>query len=314
MKKEKENSLNGGFDIIGDIHGYATPLRRLLGRLGYEEKAGCFRHPNRRVIFLGDFIDRGPAIRETLRLVRSMIDGGSALAVMGNHEFNAICYHTTGRDGEPLKVHSEKNRTVHAETLAEFAEYPEEWRDYLAWFRTLPLYLEMGDFRVVHAAWDEPSKAALKGRDRLDEATLHKSARKGTPEYDAVEVLLKGREIELPKGYRFSDKSGFSRSKIRTRWWMTGAGRTFRELVFPDDDGIPALPVPADLLTGITEYAADAPPVFVGHYWLPSDHPRVPVSKNVACVDFSVAKGGPLVAYRWNGPGPLTDAGFISTE
>ena len=63
MKKEKSNLLNGGFDLIGDIHGHAAPLRRLLGRLGYEETDGCYRHPERRLIFLGDFIDRGPAIR-----------------------------------------------------------------------------------------------------------------------------------------------------------------------------------------------------------------------------------------------------------
>ncbi len=314
MKKEKENSLNGGFDIIGDIHGYATPLRRLLARLGYEEKDGCYRHPERRVIFLGDFIDRGPEIRETLRIVRSMVDAGAALAVMGNHEFNALCYHTAGADGAPLRPNSEKNRNQHSATLDAFADYPEEWRDYLTWFLKLPLYLEMGDFRVVHAAWDKARIADLNGRDRLDEATMHKAARKGTPEYEAVELLLKGREVQLPDGYRFSDKSGFSRSKIRTKWWLAGTGRTYRELVFPECDAIPAIPVPADEGPALNGYDQKAAPVFVGHYWLTSDYPMSPLTGNVACVDFSVAKGGPLVAYRWNGAGPLTDAGFISTE
>jgi len=314
MKKETNTLPNGGFDIIGDIHGHATPLRRLLGRLGYEENDGCFRNPDRRVIFLGDFIDRGPAIRETLRIVRSMIDGGAALAVMGNHEFDALCYHTVGRDGAPLRANSEKNRTIHAATLAAFADYPDEWREYLAWFRTLPLYLELADFRVVHAAWDAARIAALNGCDRLDEATLHKAACKGTPEYGAVEALLNGREVPLPNGYSFLDKSGFSRSKIRTRWWMTGTGRTFRELVFPASEDIPAIPIPAGLLPALTEYPEDAPPVFMGHYWLPPDHPRVPVTKNVVCLDFSVAKGGPLVAYRWNGAGPLADDAFVGSE
>jgi Calcineurin-like phosphoesterase len=208
MKKEKSNLLKGGFDLIGDIHGHAAALRRLLGRLGYEESEGCYRHPERRVIFLGDFIDRGPAIRETLRIVRSMIDAGAALAVMGNHEFNALCYHTTGADGAPLRAHSDKNRQQHQATLDAFADHPDEWRDYLAWFRTLPLFLELADFRVVHAAWNDLAIADLDGRDRLDAATLHKAARRGTTEYDAVEILLKGREIELPDGYRFADKHG----------------------------------------------------------------------------------------------------------
>jgi hypothetical protein len=87
------------YDIIGDIHGYATQLHWLLRKLEYSEESGAYRHPDRKVIFLGDFIDRGPEIRETLRVVRAMVDSGSALAVMGNHEFNALAYHTPDGDG-----------------------------------------------------------------------------------------------------------------------------------------------------------------------------------------------------------------------
>lgn len=314
MRTEKTIESDNGFDLIGDIHGYAAPLRRLLGKLGYEEINGCYRNPNRKVVFLGDFIDRGPAIRETLMIVRAMIDGGAALAVMGNHEFNALCYATVGTDGAPLRANSEKNRVQHKATLDAFADYPDEWRDYLAWFKTLPLYLETDGFRVVHAAWDEAKIASLNGRDRLDEATLVKAASKGTPEYDAVELLLKGREVRLPAGYKFSDKQGLTRSKIRTRWWLSGEGRTYRDLVLPDCDTIPAIPVPAELLPELTGYADTALPVFVGHYWLPPGQSRTPLASNVACVDYSVAKGGPLVGYRWNGAGPLTDEGFVMVE
>jgi hypothetical protein len=314
MKKDKTNGVPSGFDLVGDLHGHAALLRRLLGRLGYHEAAGCFRHPHRKVVFLGDFIDRGPAIRETLRIVRSMIDGGAALAVMGNHEFNALCYHTLGEDGAPLRAHTDKNRDQLQATLDAFKDFPEKWQDHLTWFRTLPLYLEMPGFRVVHAAWDEARIADLHGRDRLNEATLRNADRRSTPEYGAVEMLLNGLEIELPNGYRFSDNQGFSRSKIRTKWWLSGAGRTYRDLVFPHCDDIPAIPVPAKQLSALTGYADQAPPVFVGHYWLPPGHPKVPLTENVACLDFSVAKGGPLVAYRWNGAGPLNADGFVSSE
>jgi len=45
------------YDIIGDIHGHAAELKQLLGKLGNENKNGCYRHPEgRQVIFLGDFI------------------------------------------------------------------------------------------------------------------------------------------------------------------------------------------------------------------------------------------------------------------
>ena len=56
-----------GFDIIGDIHSHADELEILLERLEYVEVNGVRQHPEgRRVVFLGDFIDRGPAIRRVL--------------------------------------------------------------------------------------------------------------------------------------------------------------------------------------------------------------------------------------------------------
>lgn len=78
------------YDIIGDVHGHDAALTGLLQKMGYREQDLVWRHPERTAIFVGDFIDRGPGQLETLRIVRSMVDAGSALAVMGNHEFNAI--------------------------------------------------------------------------------------------------------------------------------------------------------------------------------------------------------------------------------
>ena len=52
------------FDIIGDIHGHADKLEELLNNLGYSKLHGVYQHPdNRKVVFLGDYIDRGPKIR-----------------------------------------------------------------------------------------------------------------------------------------------------------------------------------------------------------------------------------------------------------
>jgi len=72
------------YDLIGDIHCHADALERLLRQLGYSRQKGVYRHPERQAIFLGDFIDRGPQIRETLEIVRPMVDSGAALSVMGN--------------------------------------------------------------------------------------------------------------------------------------------------------------------------------------------------------------------------------------
>jgi hypothetical protein len=82
--------INGNYDVIGDIHGHAKVLRRLLRVMDYREDDGVFRHRDRQVIFVGDFVDRGPQQREVLHIARSMCEAGTALAVMGNHEFNAL--------------------------------------------------------------------------------------------------------------------------------------------------------------------------------------------------------------------------------
>src|SRR5712671_4060419 len=102
-----------GYDVIGDIHGYADALRRLLIKLGYTEADGAFRHEIRKVIFVGDFVDRGPEQREVLRIARAMCEAESAFAVLGNHEFNAIGWATPDGRGGFLRAHTEANLQQH---------------------------------------------------------------------------------------------------------------------------------------------------------------------------------------------------------
>ncbi|MCP5092261.1 MAG: metallophosphoesterase, partial [Gammaproteobacteria bacterium] len=107
------------YDLIGDIHGHSEPLIELLEKLRYEKTDGVYGRPDRKVIFLGDFIDRGPDQRGVIDIVRPMIDGGAALSVMGNHEFNAIAWFTEDPDepGTYLRPHSDKNRKQHKHFL-----------------------------------------------------------------------------------------------------------------------------------------------------------------------------------------------------
>ena len=80
-------------DLIGDIHGHADKLEALLLKLGYQKNKCVYSHPERKILFVGDYIDRGPKIRETLEIVRSMVESENAIALMGNHEYNALCFH-----------------------------------------------------------------------------------------------------------------------------------------------------------------------------------------------------------------------------
>lgn len=304
---------NQPYDLIGDIHGHADTLRELLAKLGYVERDGAYHHPERTVIFLGDFIDRGPKIRETLQIVRAMMDAGTARAVMGNHEYNALAYHTPDGNGGHLRSHTAddgKNEKQHRATLDQIAN-PEsaEWADWLNWFKALPLFLDFGDLRIVHACWDAEQLAFLNGDNRLNDELLFKSAEKNTPQYRAVEVLLKGPEIRLPAPHTFTDKGGVARRDIRVKWWLGGEGHTYHSLCMPECATVPKVPVPNGTARG---YAPTEPPTFIGHYWLPPARPE-PLAPNVACVDYSVAKdGGMLTAYRWDGEAVLDAGKFVS--
>ena len=81
--KHGGGTVSEGFDIIGDVHGEADALQRLLDNLGYAPVDGCWQHSSRRVIFLGDFIDRGPEQRRVLEVVIPMVQSGNALAYRG---------------------------------------------------------------------------------------------------------------------------------------------------------------------------------------------------------------------------------------
>jgi protein phosphatase len=92
-----KKDVHGPFDIIGDVHACGDELEALLTILGYDvverrEGAGLdagpvYRHPDgRQAVFVGDLVDRGPRVLDTLRIVRNMVDAGSGWCVMGNHE------------------------------------------------------------------------------------------------------------------------------------------------------------------------------------------------------------------------------------
>ena len=301
------------YDLIGDIHGHADELVYLLEYLGYRKQKGVYGHPERKVIFLGDFIDRGPKIRQVLEIVRPMIEEGKALAVMGNHELNALAYHTEdpNQKGEFLRQHSDKNVHQHHKTVEQLK--PDELRSYLDWFRTLPMWLDLDGLRVVHACWDEQSikmvDHALEGSQTITDAFLHSACMKGNPLFAPVEIVLKGKEGKLPNGTSFQDKDGTVRTEIRTRWYLSAANHTYRTYALQSDEIVCDLELDKSVIEATAPYPPTAKPVFVGHYWLSADRPEV-LAENVACLDFSVAKGGFLCAYRWQGEQKLKNEHF----
>lgn len=300
------------YDIIGDIHGHGEELVVLLQRLGYELNNDCYAHPEgRKAIFLGDFVDRGPKHRLVLDTVKPMVEQGTAFSIMGNHEFNAICFNTPdpSNSSEYLRPHIDKNIGQHEEFLKAYPDQRER-DDVIAWFKTLPLWLDLGGIRAIHACWHEPSMKVIQGLVNEDNTLTEKgfieSSRKGSDAYHAVETLLKGVEALLPEGEKFHDKDGNPRYEIRTQWWNKKAD-TYAKASLPQGivEHLGEQKVPSEARPG---YSEGAPPLFIGHYWFTGE-PK-PLLHNLACLDYSVAKGGSLVAYRWGGEKELSITNF----
>jgi len=133
----------------------------------------------------------------------------------------------------------------------------------------------------------------------------------GTDLQLAIENVLKGPELKLPAGHFILDKASHQRDSVRIKWFESGAGRTYREHHLGSDE-VPEIAINPNDLLNLETYPSDAVPVFVGHYWL-TGTPK-PLASNVACTDYSVAKGGKLVAYRWNGESTLCESNFYWIE
>ena len=295
------------YDIIGDIHGQADRLRCLLQKLGYSDKDQTHKDPHRSVLFLGDLIDRGRQNRAVIDIVRSMVENGQAQAILGNHEYNAICFHSADPESDqPLRPHDDKNIKQHRTFLEEYPIGTPETLDVIEWFKTLPLFLDVGEFRAVHAAWDqgavEKIEPCLGPNKSLTKALLRDSACPGSSVHRVLETLLKGPEIALPEALRIEDKSGHIRKDQRIKWWEFDGPKSFRNLALARTELVDRLPdheLPEFSLPVI--YPADAPPVFFGHYSLDpiSQHPVQ--SSNTICLDFSGHIDPPITAYRWEG-------------
>jgi len=301
--KHLDLATGHGYDVIGDIHGYADALRRLLIKLGYIEVEGAFRHESRKAIFVGDFVDRGPEQREVLRIARAMCEAETAFALLGNHEFNAIAWATPDGMGGFLRSHTEPNRKQHGAFLGQLGEGSPDYQDAIRWFGDLPVWLELPGLRVVHACWHEPSRVALgpylDGQGRFTEEGIGEALRRGSAAYDAAAILMKGPEQRLPPAMYFSDKDGHERREVRIKWWNPDA-TTFRRAALGVDDRLGELP---DLNLPVDFIYRDSTPVLFGHYAI-NGEPRL-TSSTAACVDFGVTKEGYLTAYRWSGESEL---------
>jgi len=124
--------------------------------------------------------------------------------------------------------------------------------------------------------------------------------------------VLKGKEVSLPPGQTLVDKDGHARSTLRIQWYRSPQDETLASYAMGELGGQDN-PLPTDVIGPVSPYPPDASPVFFGHYWLRGERPAR-LASNVACVDYSVAKGGSLCAYRWDGEAEIDDGKFVTVK
>jgi hypothetical protein len=147
----------GPLDIVGDIHGEHDALEILLDHLGYSENGV---HPeNRKLVFVGDFCDRGPDSPRVLSRIQQLVENGSALAILGNHELNLLRNEAKEGTGWFFESRTETDGKKFGPFMKATVEEKNKIVEFL---KTLPIALEREDLRIVHAAWIENDIATIR--------------------------------------------------------------------------------------------------------------------------------------------------------
>ena len=274
----------GPLDVVGDVHGEWAALQELLALLGYSKDG---THPaGRRLLFLGDLVDRGPDSLAVLRFVERLVRLEHGYCILGNHELNLL-----------LEKSREGNEWFYgnAQQLREGGLIPQvlATAEDRAWITerllTFPLVVEQPGFRAVHACW-EPSavdrlrhfegnvlQAFRAGRAPVMEAIRQAGAEMGTVEADIlrqnvnpVTVLTSGMEERAEEPFW---AGGQKRKVRRVKWWNNYVSAT--TVVF------------GHYWRALSE---DDRPVKRGPYLFSGVDPMAPLGPhpNAWCVDYSV--------------------------
>lgn len=187
------------YDIIGDVHGRATKLKELLSQLGYQQDlTQNWFHPGRKAIFVGDIINKGGEIFETVRIVRGMVESGYAEMVIGNHEWNWIL----------------GNSDTYRSTTNAYLDRPQDYESDLNWVKTLPYSYENDHFRVVHAYWDAANIRVLS-----EMSHDHENLWEVDKFRDAIAMCVNG-PYYFPDELERPIHQDISIDQIRLRWWQ----------------------------------------------------------------------------------------------
>lgn len=291
MDTEKIVQGTGSYDLIGDVHGHEELLSALVEKLGYVRKGPSYEHPQgRKLVFVGDLLNRGPDSAGVLKIVRKTWEEGNAYVALGNHEFRILQLASMNK-GLP----------------------DASYEPFVPWFKKLPLFLDLQDIRVVHAAWHISSIALISQAPVPDNSFIQATLDKNSPERKAVDRILKGVMANLPEGSILRDRFGIVRQKGRLRWWEDLKGKPFGEALLSPMYGnsLEEIPDTKDI-DKVEPYPKDDKPVFIGHYCL---EPHIPkINDNVICIDGCVTCDKRLWGYRYAGEQKPAKANLVHAE
>ncbi len=222
--------FDGPVDVVADVHGEAEALKNLMEHLGYAPDG---RHSaGRRLVFLGDLVDRGPDSPAVLRLVSELVFAGRAQCVLGNHELNLML--GDRKHGNAWFFGESEEALDRSGRLAPMVAADERTRALaLGLFAWLPLVLERPDLRVVHACWrPEVVQLARTQRNTLRLYEHHRTRLQALAAWqkvhdetdrgllmqnnNPVKVLTSGLEQRSAAPY---EAGGKVRNEERVEWW-----------------------------------------------------------------------------------------------
>ncbi|MBM7644045.1 protein phosphatase [Scopulibacillus daqui] len=136
------------YDIIGDIHGCLHELKKLIAQLGYHEESGLYVHDQgRKLVFVGDLTDRGPASVKTIELVYRLVKHQLALYAPGNH-CNKLYRYMLGR---PVQIKHGLETTVAELEALDQQQKQKVYHDFMTLYDEAPLYLQLDNGKLVVA-------------------------------------------------------------------------------------------------------------------------------------------------------------------
>jgi len=142
--------------VVGDIHGCYYTLKKLISSLNIQESD--------KLIFLGDYIDRGPHSKDVVEYVKNLSKDKSVIALKGNHE--QMCVYGFDKqlwlhNGGVETLKSYDDRTPEEKKMPSFKEkearqiwlknQPTISKEHMEWIMDLPLYHEDENYFYVHA-------------------------------------------------------------------------------------------------------------------------------------------------------------------